>query len=98
MLSYSGTEVGGIRSFLRMNDETRKNGLNELIANCKKQFSGNHNNLAIIEGLEECYHPPAALYLYTSDSFLYRILNRALRCQDVSILVKLCFFIRDIHD
>ncbi|CAF1262480.1 unnamed protein product [Didymodactylos carnosus] len=87
-----------VEVFLRMNDETRKNGLNELIANCKKQFSGNHNDLAIIEGLEECYHPQAALYLYTSDSFLYKMLNRALRCQDVSTLVTLCFFIRDIHD
>ena len=39
-----------------------------------------------------------ALRWYTRESFLYRLLNKALRMQDIDLLFLFRFFIRDIHE
>lgn len=83
---------------LKMKQRLREDYFNIFIANCRKHYSGNENDLNTGDELEEYYHPPAALFWYTRDSFLYRILNRALRCRDDHTLITLSFFIRDIHD
>ena len=87
-----------VEVLLRMNERTRLNYFNLFVANCKKQYSDNTSDLNMIDELEEFYHDcEAALYWYTRDSFLYRILNRALRCRDEHTLVTLSFFISDIY-
>lgn len=83
---------------LEMEQRLHEDYFNIFIANCRKQYSGNANDLNTVDELEEYYHPPAALFWYTRDSFLYRILNRALRCRGNHTLITLSFFIRDIHD
>ena len=81
--------------FVRMKViETDKN---ELITLCKQYYSGNEYQLDIISQFEKDYEADHALWWYTRDSFLYRLLNKALRVQNIDLLFLFRFFIRDIQ-
>ena len=64
---------------------------------CAEEYSDNPVQLAMLEEFEESYTSDNALWWYTRDSFLYRILNKALRVQNINILFLLRFFIRHIY-
>lgn len=51
-----------------------------------------------INDLEQKYGEQTPIWWYTLESFLYRMLNHALRTFDIDILVKMKFFIRDLHE
>ncbi len=70
---------------------------NELIDLSKKFYKDNSSELAIVQEFEQDYVPDRALWWYTRESFLYRLLNKALRKQDIDLLFLFRFFIRDIH-
>ncbi len=69
----------------------------DLLSLCKKQYAENEVELKIIEEFEQNYFPSHALWWYTRQSFLYRILKKALQIQDIEILLLFRFFIRDIE-
>ncbi|CAF1191529.1 unnamed protein product [Didymodactylos carnosus] len=70
----------------------------ELIEQCSKQYEENEKELAYIEEFHKKYEPNRAIWWYTRECFLYRMLNKALRVQDIDILFKLRFFIKDLHN
>ncbi|CAF4691318.1 unnamed protein product [Rotaria sp. Silwood2] len=70
---------------------------NEFIDLCKEEYKDNEEELAIIEEFQQSYSPDRALWWYTRDSFLYRLLNKALRVQNTDIIFLFRFFIRDIE-
>ena len=70
---------------------------NELIDICKKKYENNNSELTILHEFEQTYSSEQALWWYTRESFLYKILNKALRVQNVDLLFLFRFFIRDIH-
>src|SRR5689334_1223472 len=55
----------------------------KLIPLCKIEYKDNKSELAILREFEEDYSAEKALWRYTHDSFLYKILNRALRIQNI---------------
>jgi tetratricopeptide (TPR) repeat protein len=55
-------------------------------------------NLDKLKDFDDTYCPEIAIIWYCSESFLYRVLNRALRIHDVDILIPLRFFICDLRD
>ncbi|CAF2816051.1 unnamed protein product [Rotaria sp. Silwood2] len=69
----------------------------DMINECRRQYDGNDYQLNIIDEFERQYTNGRAIEWYTRDSFLYRILNKALRVQDIDILFKLRFFIKDLQ-
>ncbi|UJR12364.1 hypothetical protein I4U23_016541 [Adineta vaga] len=71
--------------------------VNELFEICKKQYIDNERNLAIVNELETAYSAENAIEWYTKDTFVYRVVNRALRQQDVDTLILFSFLIRDIN-
>ncbi|CAF1006823.1 unnamed protein product [Rotaria sordida] len=71
---------------------------NEFVAVCHSQYHGNTPELEKIEEFSQKYSKEQAVCWYTRDSFLYRILNNALRIQDIDILFKLGFFITDLYN
>jgi tetratricopeptide (TPR) repeat protein len=71
---------------------------NELIELCKKEYKDNETELAIIYEFEKDYSPSRALWWYTRESFLYRLLNKALRVQNIDLIFHFRFFIRDIGE
>jgi tetratricopeptide (TPR) repeat protein len=71
---------------------------NELINFCRKIYKNNSNELNLIKEFEENYSPNQSIWWYTRESFLYRLLNKALRTQNIDLLFLCRFFIRDIEN
>jgi tetratricopeptide (TPR) repeat protein len=84
-----------IDCLLRMKSASKNK--NEFISLCKKEYSSNKSQLKMIDDFEKNYSPDQALTWYTKDSFLYRVLNNALRVENIDLLYLFGFFIHDIH-
>ncbi|CAF3958052.1 unnamed protein product [Rotaria sp. Silwood1] len=69
----------------------------EMIRFCREKCSGNRADLNAIDEFEEYYEARNAIFWYTRDTFLYRLLNRSLREQDIDTLYGLRYFIKDLH-
>ena len=50
-----------------------------------------------VDKLRQTYRDHAPIWWYTLESFLYPMLNRALRLMDTDVIIKLGFFIGDLH-
>ncbi|CAF1051884.1 unnamed protein product [Didymodactylos carnosus] len=73
--------------------------VNEIILKrCRLYCKDNPRELAKINEFEMKYRSDDAVRWYTKDSFLYRLLNIALRTNDVSIIVDLRCFIIGLYD
>jgi len=64
---------------------------------CRVELAGNSIELKNVDQIktEYCNHQP--IWWYTRETFLYSMLNRALRLMDVDIIIQMGFFIRDLH-
>ncbi|CAF5117598.1 unnamed protein product, partial [Rotaria sp. Silwood1] len=50
-----------------------------------------------VDKIEQEYHNHKPIWWYTAPYFIYSMLNRGLRLMDVDIILKMGFFIRDLH-
>ncbi|CAF0992439.1 unnamed protein product [Rotaria sordida] len=80
--------------FLHMKPTTKDK--TDLISLCEKEYFNNKPELAIVHEFQRDYRPERALWWYTRDSFLSRLLNKALRVQNTNLLLLFRFFIHDI--
>jgi hypothetical protein len=71
--------------------------INELISFCQNEYQGNSSQLAIITEFKGNYSSSNALWWYTEKSFMYNILNKALRAHNIKMLDRFHFFIQDIQ-
>lgn len=62
-----------------------------------EEYDSNMIQLNNLNEYETRYKPERALWWYSRDFFLYRMVNKALRAQNVNVLVLLRSFIRDVH-
>lgn len=80
---------------------------NEFVKFCREQYVGNKLELEVIDEFEQ-YYPyqksiedfqqvSSPIWWYTRDCFIYSMLNKALRTQDIEIIIKMGFFMRDMH-
>jgi tetratricopeptide (TPR) repeat protein len=76
------------------NDDDAKK---DFVQFCREQCSENDARLSVIEEFERSYDPTLAIRWYTRDCFIYSMLNKALRTQEIDIIIKMGFFIRDLH-
>ncbi|CAF1279658.1 unnamed protein product [Adineta steineri] len=76
--------------------ETTDRDKDELTILCKKIYREDKYQKTIIDEFQNTYLSDQAIRWYTRDSFLYRLLNKALRMQDTNFLFLFRFFIRDI--
>jgi hypothetical protein len=60
------------------------------------RYSDNDYQLGLIDQFNETYNQELAIWWYTKESFLYSMLNRSLRIQDIEVLLKMGFFIHDL--
>lgn len=84
-----------IYCLLRMKASTHEK--NDLITLCKDEYKGNQREITIINDFEKTYIPSRAIWWYTRQSFVYRLLNKALRVQNIDLIYQFRFFIRDLH-
>ena len=83
IISYCSRDIGS--SYEEMFDE------------CRAYYKNNAHMLKEIDRFALSYKPENVIYEYTRDSFVYRILNHALRVQDLEIIRKFSPVIRDLH-
>ncbi|CAF4782973.1 unnamed protein product, partial [Rotaria sp. Silwood2] len=70
----------------------------EFISYCRNVYKDLKEDQKLIDTFEDFYGSKQALRWYSKDSFLYRLLNKALRSQDIDLLYLFGFFIRDIEE
>ncbi|CAF1280851.1 unnamed protein product [Adineta steineri] len=69
----------------------------DFITYCRDIYDDNEYELQNIEKAERDYHDHTPIWWYTYQYFLYSMLNQALRLMDVDIIVRMGFFINDLH-
>jgi hypothetical protein len=69
----------------------------QLITLCKNEYKINGTQLAVVREFEREYSTDKALWWYTRNSFIYRMLNKALRVQNIDQLFLFRFVISDIY-
>jgi tetratricopeptide (TPR) repeat protein len=69
----------------------------QLISLCKNEYQNNPTQLNIVHEFEYKYSSNKALWWYSRESFLYKILNKALRTQNIDVLLLFRFVIGDIY-
>lgn len=62
------------------------------------QYIGNDIQSNRIKEFEETYSPSSSIEWYTRENFIYSILNKALRTQDTEVVLKMGFFLQDLHN
>ena len=70
----------------------------EYLDYCREAFIGNKGELQNINNFECKRHEKSPVWWYTCECFLYPMLNRALRFMDTNIIIKMGFFIKDLHE
>ncbi|CAF1081830.1 unnamed protein product [Adineta steineri] len=69
----------------------------EFITYCREVFDDNEKGLKNVRQLQTTYKNNIPIWWYTWNAFLYRMLNQALRLMDADIIVRMGFFINDLH-
>jgi tetratricopeptide (TPR) repeat protein len=77
--------------------EFKQHHIDEFIDYCRDIFDDNEKQVKNVDQLKREYHNQTPTWWYTYQSFLYTMLNRALRTTDVDIIIKMGFFIGDLH-
>ncbi|CAF2749338.1 unnamed protein product [Rotaria sp. Silwood2] len=76
---------------------TNENARNDMRNECEKAYRGNVYELAKIDEFFRNYTPDSCISRYTKDSFIYWLLNKAFRAENIDIIFKFRFFIVDLH-
>ncbi|CAF1450706.1 unnamed protein product [Adineta steineri] len=68
--------------------------IKQFISYCRHNDCGSSKN---IDEFEKKYQSQSAIWWYTYPSFIYSMLNRALRSMEGDIIINMGFFIHDLH-
>jgi tetratricopeptide (TPR) repeat protein len=71
--------------------------IKEFIQYCRDAFVENKDKLRDVNKLEQEYHKKTPVRWYTGTGFLYPMLNHALRVMNTDVIIKMSFFIGDLH-
>ncbi|CAF4216874.1 unnamed protein product, partial [Adineta steineri] len=69
----------------------------EFISYCREVYKDDENESKNVNQLQTTYRNEIPIWWYTWDAFLYRMLNQALRLMDVDMIIRMGFFISDLH-
>lgn len=78
--------------------EFNDNSIEEFADFCLSLYENNHQQCENVKKFQLQYKTHSALWWYTKETFVYSLLNEALRIQNTRVIVKMAFFIRDLLD
>lgn len=93
MLSSFGLLHSKTHFFYIPRDEEEKN---DMLGVCRRFYMEDDPQLALIDKFQTTYRPEDAPKWFSRSSFLYKLINRALRTQDVEQLYVFRYFTRDL--
>ena len=67
-----------------------------MVSKCRDYYRRNNKELTNVDDFERNYKASDAIVWYTKDCFLYRLVNKALRTEDVEALYDFRFYILDL--
>jgi tetratricopeptide (TPR) repeat protein len=70
----------------------------QMIEICKQYYRGNVKELKLIDEFDREYQSENAIRWYSKQSFAYKLINQALRTEDIDLLYIFRFFIGDLSD
>ena len=68
----------------------------DMLALCEQYYRQNESELKHIREFRQDYEKDKAIHWYTKECFLYKLLNRALRTEDIELIYLFRFFITDL--
>lgn len=71
--------------------------IREFAEYCRQEFRENIEHLTFIDRFEREYRKKTPIWWYTCQSFLYPMVNKALREANLDLIIKMGFFISDLH-
>ena len=74
-----------------------KQSLQAFIIFCRERPHLTASQTKLIDEFERDYTPDKAIWWYTRESFVYQMLNQALRLLHADVIVIMGFFIADLH-
>ena len=77
--------------------ENSENSIEDLTHHLYEQNIDNEALLHKINHFQQNYTSQSVIYWYSKEDFLYRILNQSLRELNGTVVMKMAFFIRDLH-
>ncbi|CAF1393080.1 unnamed protein product [Rotaria magnacalcarata] len=104
ILDRSSTELNGefLHSQLLIDViigmKPNKQDQNELIGLLMKEYQGNESELKIVTEFQNEYASSRAVWWYTRDSFVYRLVNKALRVRNVEMILLMRNIIRNVYE
>ena len=64
---------------------------------CHEQYVDRDVTLQALDDFDRNYELHSPIWWYTKEPFIYLVLNRALRTQNIEIILRMGFFIHDLH-
>lgn len=80
-----------------LNNEYNQQSIEDLVVYCRQYYEANYSRLNTIVEFECEYRNHSPIWWYTRPCFIYEMLNRALRNLEADTIIKLGFFINDLH-
>jgi hypothetical protein len=80
-----------------LKNEFNQKSIEDLIAYCRQQYEANRSTLNTIAEFECEYRTQSPIWCYTRHCFIYEMLNRALRNLEADTIIKMGYFIDDLH-
>jgi tetratricopeptide (TPR) repeat protein len=77
---------------LSPNDKAKE----EMLSACRQFYRGNHRSLKMIDDFDKSYHPDECIGWYTRETFIYQLINKALRTEDIEQIYMFRFYIADL--
>ncbi|CAF3483877.1 unnamed protein product [Rotaria sp. Silwood1] len=68
----------------------------QMVQFCRDYYHDNNKQLSLIDEFQQDYVASDAIKWYTKESFVYRLVNKALRTEDIEQLYTFRFFISDL--
>jgi len=81
-----------------LDSEETENSFKELVEFARQEYQNNPNELAIIDEFENDYDKNRAIWWFTRQCFLSKVLNKALRVPEADVLFKFRFFIQHLTE
>ncbi len=74
-----------------------ENGKQIFLEKCRLYYTDNPSTLNIIDEFDQTYQSQNAVWWYTRNTFLYLLLNKSLRQQNIEMIIYLHFFLYDLN-
>ena len=78
------------------NEEELAIAKEEILTKCREYYRGNLKEMKNIDEFGKTYQPDDAITWYTRDSFVYKLINKALRTEVVQVLYTQRYYIVDL--